>query len=147
MRECSIYVETSLKWPKKGNGIVGIVFVDQEELSDDKSLFGVVKDSTEHKAILYGIKNALSYCSRYDSIVIHVSCGYVASGFKWLASWKQKDYKTAKGEPVKFSDLWQDIAKAIENKKINIQLNEFNGYRRWLQSECENRGRKHGFIL
>lgn len=145
--KCNLYIESSLKWPKKGDGIVGIIFTDPDEKSDDKPLFGVVKDATEHQAILYGIKNALGYCRRYDEIEIHVSCSYIASGFKWLASWKQNGWQTAKKEPVKYSDLWQDIDKAIENKKINIQLNQFNGYRRWLLNECENRGRKHGFIL
>lgn len=145
--KCDLYIESSLKWPKQGDGIVGIIFTDAAEKSDDKSLFGVVKNATEHQAILYGIKNALSYCSRYDEINIHVSCPYIKSGFTWLPSWKAKGWQTSKKEPVKYLDIWQEIDKAIENKRIIIQLNEFNGYRNWLKYECESRGRKHGFIL
>jgi ribonuclease HI len=146
MKECHIYVETSLKWPSKGSGIVGLIFTDKAD-EYTKQLFGQVKDSTEYQAVLVGIKNALRYCSSFDVINIHLSCRNVASGFVWLPSWKQNDFKNSKGEPIKYIEEWQAIAAASEQKRIEIHLGQFNGYRNWLKSECDNRGRKHGFIL
>ena len=145
MKECHIYIETSLRWPKKGSGIVGLVFTDQAE-KNTRQLFGQVNDSNEYHSILVGIMNALNYCSSFDLIKIHLSCRNVASGFNWLPSWKQNDFKNSKGEPVKYAADWQAIAAASEKKRIEIDLG-FNGYRNWLKSECDSRGRKHGYIL
>ena len=146
MKECHVYLETSLRWPKKGNAIVGIIFTDT---ADDysKTIFGQVRDATEHEALLVGLKNALSYLSSFEKINIHTSCGYIAGGINWLPSWRASDWKNSKGEPLKFKDLWEEIAKNVEGKQLSVHLNEFNGYRNWLLNECLNRGRKHGFIL
>lgn len=146
MNECHIHIETSLRWPRKGSGIVGIIFTDSED-TFSKTLFGQVRDSTEHKAVLIGIQKALGYCHSYEVIHLHLSCGYAAGAFKWLSSWKANNWKNAKGEPIKHLEEWQAIEKEIEKKQLKIHLNEFNGYRRWLRMECDNRGRKHGFIL
>ena len=146
MRECHVYIETSLKWPKKGDGIVGIIFTDKTE-EYTKTLFGQVKDSTENGAILFGIKNALNYTKAFEVIHVHTSCGYIVGGFKNLPSWAASSWKGSKGEPVKYADVWQIIAEETKEKQIEIHLDEFNGYYKWLKNECDMRGRKHGFIL
>ncbi|MBQ1781859.1 MAG: hypothetical protein II003_03315 [Methanobrevibacter sp.] len=146
MRECHVYIESSITWPKKGSGIVGIIFTDSDD-TFSKTLFGRVNNSTEHQAVLYGIVNALKYCDNFDVINIHLSCSYVANAFKWIDSWKQASWKNAKGNIVKNSNIWAEIDKKLQNKELKIHLNEFNGYRKWLKNECDNRGRKHGFIL
>lgn len=146
MKECFIYIETSLKWPKHGNGIVGLIFTDQDD-EFSKQLFGVVQNASEYQAILIGIKTALQYVKSYDVINIHLSCANVAGNFRMLPSWREKGFVNSKGEPLKSAKEWQQIAAASTNKEIKIHLNEFNGYRKWLKSECDSRGRKHGFIL
>ena len=103
---------------------------------DANSAFGVSFD-------ILGLKGVDSF----DVINIHLSCRNVASGFVWLPSWKRNDFKNSKGEPIKYLEEWQAIAAASEQKRIEIHLGQFNGYRNWLKTECDNRGRKHGFIL
>lgn len=146
MSECHVYIETSIRWPRQGSGIVGIIFTNVDD-TDSKTLFGQVKDSTEYRAVLFGIKNALRYCRGYDVINLHLTCNYVGNAFRWIEVWEKTSFVTAKNRPVKNNDLWQEIAKEIKNKQLVIHLNEFNGYRKWLKVECDNRGRKHGFIL
>lgn len=146
MKECFIYIETSLKWPKQGNGIVGLIFTDQDD-EFSKQLFGVVQNSTEYQAILIGIKTALQYVKSYDVIHLHLSCASVAGNFRLLPSWSENGFVNSKGEPLKSAEEWQQIAAASKSKELIIHLNEFNGYRKWLKCECDNRGRKHGFIL
>jgi len=144
--ECNIYIETSLVWPKEGDGIVGIVFTDFED-ENTKQLFGVVKDTTAHEAVLIGIKTALKYTGRYKVIHLHLSSAYAASSLKYIPSWKESGWITSRGKPVKYADIWQEIDKYLQEKELKIHWNEVNGYRRWLKNECDNRGRKHGFIL
>lgn len=143
---CHIYIETSLRWPKQGDGIVGIVFADDKG-QNGRPLFGVVKDSSEHAAVLYGIKNALEYAQSFDEIHLHLSCEHIGYNFKYLASWKDRGWKNSKGQELKHAELWRDIDEKLMGKRFEIHLNDFNGYRKWLANECDMRGRKHGFIL
>lgn len=146
MKECFVYIETSLKWPKHGDGIVGLIFTDQDD-EFSKTLFGKVQDASEYQAILIGLKNAFQYVGGFDVIHVHLSNSNVAGNFRMLPSWEANGFKNSKGEELKCSAEWQEIAKLTKSKKIQIHLQEFNGYRKWLKNECDTRGRKHGFIL
>lgn len=145
-KECFIYVETSLKWPKQGDGIVGLIFTDADD-EFSKTLFGKVQNASEYQAVLIGIKNALQYVKTFDVINLHLSNSSAANNFKYLASWEADGFLNSKGDPIKFQEEWQEIAKLSRGKEVKIHLNVFNGYRKWLKNECDTRGRKHGFIL
>lgn len=146
MKEVHVYLETSISWPKKGAGIVGIIFTDSDD-TNSKTIFGKVIDSSEHHSLLVGLNNALSYLGSYEVIHVHTSCGYIAGSIGWLSSWETSGWKNSKGDLVKFADTWQEIASKTRGKQLEVHLNEFNGYRNWLKNECDMRGRKHGFIL
>ena len=140
-----VFIETSLKWPKKGDGIVGIIFTDEED-KYSKTLFGQVTDSTEHAAVLIGISRALDYLGSFDEIHLHMSSN-VGYSFKYLERWKSNGFVGSKGTEVKNAAVWKEIAEKTEGKKVELHVNVFNGYRNWLRNECVMRGRKHGFIL
>ena len=142
---CHIYVETSLHWPKVGDGIVGIVFTDDHD-GYKKPLFGQVRNVSEHEAVLTGVNIALKYAEKFDEIHLHLT-SRVGYSFKYLERWQENGFKNAKGQEVKHAAVWKEIAEKIKGKKLELHLNEFNGYYKWLQNECSMRGRKHGFIL
>ncbi len=146
MNECHIYIETSLNWPKKGNAIVGIIFTDEGD-EHSKTLFGQVKDCNTNLAILSGLKNALKYCESFTTIHFHLSNSYVAGGFGRLAAWEASNWLTSRKQPVKYASEWQCISEELKGKTIEIHLDQFNGYYKWLKSECINRAVKHGFIF
>lgn len=140
-----VYLETSIKWPKQSDGIIGIVFTDQEDVNR-KSLFGVVQNASEHEAVLIGINRALTYLSEYDTIHIHVS-STVGYSFKYLEKWQASGFVGAKGCKVKHAKIWEEISEKSKGKTLKMHINERNGYRNWLTNECDMRGRKHGYIL
>lgn len=146
MKECFIYIETSLKWPKQGDGIVGLIFTEADD-EFSKTLFGKVQNASEYQAILIGLKNALQYAGSYEVVHLHLSNANVANNFRCLSTWEANGFINSKGEELKCSTEWQEIAKFTRGKQVKIHLNEFNGYRKWLKNECDTRGRKHGFIL
>ena len=146
MNEAHVYIETSIRWPRSGDGIVGIIFTNSDD-SDSKNIFGKVQNASEHSSLLYGLDKALSYLTKYQVIHVHTSSGYLAGCFSWLDKWEEASWKTSKGEAVKYADIWQSIASKTKGKQLKVHLNEFNGYRNWLIHECDMRGRKHGFIL
>lgn len=144
MKTGHIFVETSLRWPKQGDGIVGIIFADVQR-QNGRPLFGTVKDSTEHAAVLFGIKQALMYLEQFDVIHLHVSSN-VGYNFKYLDKWRESDFKGSKGTEIKNADIWREIAEKSTGKRLEMHVNESNEYRNWLTNECAMRGRKHGFI-
>lgn len=140
MKECEVIIETDLKPFEHRNGVVGLAFKKPD--GEAKTLFGSVKDCTQNKAILYGIKNALPYCKGYEVIHLFLTNGYAAGGFLHLASWKEHGWKSAKGGELKNADLWQEIEKETQGKEVIIHLKEFNGYFHWLRAECGRRAKK-----
>lgn len=140
-----VYLETSIKWPKQSDGIIGIVFTDQDDVNR-KSLFGVVQNASEHEAVLIGINRALDYLREIDTIHIHVS-STVGYSFKYLEKWQASGFVGAKGCKVKHAEIWEEISEKSKGKMLKMHINERNGYRNWLTNECDMRGRKHGFIL
>lgn len=139
MKECEVIIETDLKQFERRDGKVGLAF--KKPNGEAKTLFGSVKDASQNRAILYGIKNALPYCSSYDVIHLFLTNPYAAGGFLHLASWKEHGWKTTRGE-LKNADLWMEIEKEIQGKEMIIHLNEFNGYFKWLRAECQRRAKK-----
>lgn len=140
MSICEIVIETSIGPFERKDGKVGLVFLAPGK--EEKPLYGTVKNCTQNQAILYGIKNALPYCQNFNVIHLQTSNGYTKLGFDNLRKWQKNGFKTSKGEEIKNAQLWKDIAAELEGKEMIIHLNEKNGYRKWLLSECKRRAKK-----
>lgn len=139
-----VYIETSIHWNEVKDGVVGIAIstIDPENA---KSFFGVVHSCSESAAVLFGLKNALKYLDQADGICLNVSCYPVAEAFlnDWLETWKHNGFKTKKGAEIKNRDVWEDITKLLNSRKVSVKYKEFNGYRNWLIAECARRAHKY----
>lgn len=137
--KCNIYIETSIKWNQVDNGVVGIVVCDEKNRT--KSIFGVVKKCSQSAAVLFGLKKILSYLDDYDHVILHLSCSHVANAFcnHWLDSWKTNEFRSIRGKEIQNRDVWIDVSSSLEGKTVDVVLNQFNEYRRWLMSECQKR--------
>lgn len=142
--KADVYIETSISWSKVSDGVVGIaITIDNPE--NAKTLFGKVTQCSESAAVLYGFKNALDRITRCDEICLNISCGSVAAAFQngWIYKWQTDEFKDSKGKEIKNRDIWEDILKMLNGRKVNIKYKEFNGYRTWLKSECARRAQKY----
>jgi ribonuclease HI len=142
----NIYIETSIKWSHPGDGIVGIAVSSDQEA---KTFYGFIENSTEAKAVIVGITKALTYCSKFDEIEIHTSCDQVGNALMngWLYEWEKNGYINAAKKEIKHAKEWHELFNKLKGKNLKIHLNEFNGYRNYLNFECERRMAKHGRIL
>lgn len=142
----NIYLETSIKWSHPGDGIVAIALA-----TDDlaKTVYGFVKNCTEAQAIIIGLTRALDYCGKYQDIELHISCDYVGNALKngWLDKWESNYYLGANKKVIKHAEQWHELYQKIQGKNLKIHLNEFNGYRNYLNYECLRRMAKHERIL
>ena len=139
-----VYIETSINWSKTSDGVVGIaIAIDDPE--DAKSFFGKVNNCSESAAVLYGIKNALRFLDQCDVICLNISCSFVANAFLngWVQKWQINEFRDARGKDIKNRDIWEDITKMLNERKVEIIYKEFNGYRNWLKAECTRRAQKY----
>lgn len=144
---CKLYIETSIKWSRPGNGVVGIaIAVDNH---DAKTIYGFVKNCSEAKAVIIAITKALDYCSRYKDIELNISCDQVGHALinGWLDNWEANLYLGANKKVIKHAKEWHELFLKLRGKSLKIHLNEFNGYRNYLNSECLRRMAKHERIF
>lgn len=139
-----VYIETSIQWHEVKDGVVGIA-ISIEDPEDAKSFFGKVNNCSESAAVLYGFKNALKFLDACDEICLNVSCRFVAAAFEnnWIAKWQIDEFKDAKGREIKNRDIWEDVLRMLNGRKIEVKYKEFNGYRNWLIAECARRAHKY----
>ena len=62
---------------------------------------------------------ALESLKRSCNVMLYTDSEYLKRGItEWLAQWKQRGWKTANKKPVKNSDLWQRLEKAVARHEI-----------------------------
>lgn len=143
--EANIYIETSIPWNKSEDGIVGIA-VSIDEPEEARSYFGIVRGCSESAAVLFGLKNALRYLDGFEVIQLNISCASVAAAFDngWIQKWQDQDFYNSKGQPIKNREIWMEVVESLRGRAVEVKLNEFNGFRRWLKAECMRRVQKYG---
>ena len=144
---CKLYIETSIKWSRPGDGVVGIAIAVDDH--DAKTIYGFVKKCSEAKAVIIAITKSLDYCSRYTEIELNISCDFVGHALinGWLEKWEKELYLGADKKVIKHAKEWHELYLKLKGKSLKIHLNEFNGYRNYLNSECLRRMAKHERIL
>lgn len=144
---CKLYIETSIKWSHPGDGVVGIALAVDDH--DAKTIYGFVKKCSEAKAVIIAITRALDYCSRYTEIELNISCDFVGHALinGWLEKWEKELYLGADKKVIKHAKEWHELYLKLRGKSLKVHLNEFNGYRNYLNSECLRRMAKHERIL
>ncbi len=142
-----LYIETSIKWSRPGDGVVAIALAVDDH--DAKTIYGFVKKCSEAKAVIIAITKALDYCSRYKEIELNISCDQVGHALinGWLDKWEENLYLGANKKVIKHAKEWHELYLKLRGKSLKVHLNEFNGYRNYLNSECLRRMAKHERIL
>lgn len=84
----------------------------------------------ELRAVIEAIKRILTCKEKYSKIVqidLYTDSSYVLNGItKWYKVWKKNNWKNSKGDPVKNSDLWKELAEL--NKKIKVYYFQVKGH-------------------
>lgn len=83
---------------------------------------------TNNRAELTAVIKALSALKKPSSVELTTDSKYVMDGAtKWRHGWKRKGWKTASKQPVKNTDLWQQI-----DKLLGIHSVRFH----WVRGHC-----------
>lgn len=140
MKQVNIYVQTSFRRPRKGNGWVGYVLEMQTNAgAATLSNFKYLEDVTRHQAELLSVSKALERMTKPCEIVIYTDSLYVTSGLNcWVEQWQQNNWQSARGVPVLYREEWEQLLELTKPHIVTVK-NEEHGYSGWLKSEMARR--------
>ena len=87
-----------------------------------RTLCGGEAHTTNNRMELMAAITALETLNKNSNITLITDSIYVRDGItKWLAGWRQKNWKTASKKPVKNVDLWQRLDGAQATHTVDWQ--------------------------
>lgn len=76
--------------------------------------------TTNNRMELLATCVALETLKRPCQVDLYTDSEYVRQGItRWLAGWKQKNWRTSNRKPVKNADLWRRLDQAVQRHQIN----------------------------
>ena len=123
--DVSIYVKAWYKGGPWGATIVTLNGV--EDMQGDEA------DTTGNQTIMIACTKIIGTFTTPRRIAVYSSNEYLINGMsKWLRGWIKNDWKTAKGEPVKNQEQWEQLSSAAQAHTIIwLHLDDFeNPYAR-----------------
>lgn len=143
MKEIHIYLYSTVKSCRGGNG--AYTYILETDTSKGKATISkpeIVENVTAHKSILLALAAALKRIRQESYLVIYTDSNYVAVNAKRsLAKWKKNGWKTARGEPVKNQEEWQEIGWLIKPHSFEFVVNSGHRYYQRMKEESEKAAR------
>ena len=88
--------------------------------TEERSLFGGEKDTTNNRMELTAVIEGLAALTQPCQVMLTSDSTYVLKGIQeWMPNWKKRGWKTASKKPVKNVDLWQKLDRVIGEHKID----------------------------
>jgi ribonuclease HI len=142
MYQINLYLETSIKGVKKGIGWYGYLleYVDRKGNLHTIYDFKYETDVTPNMLQLMVFCAALNRITQDSEITVFTESAYLSGGYiKYLQEWKSNGWKTAKGEPLKNKNLWQQVDKLTDRHVVRFDKTYHHGYKNWMVSEITRR--------
>ena len=140
LKRVDVYIGTSIRGPGKGIGRCAYVMRSTKkngEPYESTPEIAQYEDTTEHRLVIYAIRDALNRLNYACEIVIHTESSYPAAVFNqhWLEGWQKNGWKNKRNQDVADSDLWSEIQEEIERSGHLLQAetgkHEFSDWMRW----------------
>jgi ribonuclease HI len=85
-----------------------------------KEISGYIEHTTNNQMELMAVIESLKIVKKTIKIIIHTDSTYVQKGItEWIFNWKKNGWKTAKKQPVKNYELWQELDVLAAKHKID----------------------------
>ena len=94
----------------RGNPGIGGWGVVLQTVLGESELSGVEKNTTNNRMELVAAIQGLAILTARSKINLYTDSQYVRNGItEWILNWKNREWKTASGKPVKNKDLWIEL--------------------------------------
>lgn len=145
MKTVDIYIDTSIKGPRRTDGWwTYIIAFETEQGTADAGDTGKDENTTENRATLIALEKALKRLNKPCRLNIHLECEYVAKALTngWLEQWKSNGWKTTKNKPVSDSEKWRSIQDFLNVHDFEVVLKEPHTYREWMKTKLKEKENK-----
>jgi ribonuclease HI len=86
----------------------------------EKTIYGSEAHTTNNRMELTAAIRALEILTRVCEIDLYTDSQYVRLGITtWITQWKKNNWRTAAKQPVKNSDLWQQLDDFSQRHTVN----------------------------
>lgn len=138
--EIRIYIETDHHGPSVQDISYGYVMETMYRGSIvTREGFGKLKQTSENRAALMAICEAVSRITKPSCIRVITGCRYICGSVTngWTDQWRKNGWKNAKGELVKNADLWERLYKYLSCHLFSVKEQKTNTYSRWMLGRIE----------
>lgn len=134
----NIYTHTDIRGLKKKDG--NAWYIIETETSKGPANVGDkihLEQCTEKQAELTALLAAVRRIRGECEIHIYTDSSFVAAGWTvgWIEGWKEKDWKTRKGEPVAHCEIWQELEQLTSAHELIFHVKEHHSYSEWFNFE------------
>lgn len=123
--EVNIYLETSVDGPQRAKLAAGewiaAYITPRKKLETRQGL--IVRENTTGNALtLELLHKALSELGKTCQIQVNTCNQYLISAMqnRWLPRWRENGWITARGEPVKNMELWQQVSEKMDSHFVEF---------------------------
>lgn len=133
----NIYIQTDAKSPKRqsAHAIFTISTMTSKGPADATWIEDL--EGTANEVELLALIKAMEHLTADCDIELYTEAQFIASGIDWLAGWKKKDWKTAKGKDIAHKDEWMRLDELLSGREIMVHCKEDHSFRKWQQFELE----------
>lgn len=133
----NIYIQTDAKSPKRqsAHAIFTISTMTSKGPADATRIEDI--EGTANEVELLALIKAMEHLTKDCSIELYTESRFVASGIGWIPGWKQKGWKTAKGQDIAHKQEWQQLDELLSGCEILVHCKEDHSFRKWQRFELE----------
>ena len=142
MYQINMYLETSIRGVRATTGWYGYILEYIDKLGNPHIIEDYDReiDITPNQLGMMAFLEALDRVNKDSEITVYSDSAYLRSGYtRYLQSWKENGWKTAKGEEVKNKVLWQQVSKKTVRHVIRFEPQYHHQYKNQMVMEIEKR--------
>ncbi len=138
----NVYIYTTVKGPRKRAGAYTYILeIETAKGPATLSKTEYMKEATEHQAELQAMIAALKRLKKPCALSIYTDSEYLAGALErgWIAEWKEKEWKNAKGQPIAHMTEWQETAILLNEHRFQCLVGSRHSYYTWMQQEARKK--------
>ena len=133
----NIYIQTDAKSPKRQSAHAIFTISTMTSKGPADATWTEDLEGTANEVELLALIKAMEHLTADCDIELYTESQFVASGIDWLAGWKEKGWKTAKGQDIAHKQEWQQLDELLSGREILVRCKEDHSFRKWQQFQLK----------
>lgn len=133
----NIYIQTDAKSPKRQSAHAIFTISTMTSKGPADATWTEDLEGTANEVELLALIKAMEHLTADCDIELYTESQFIASGIDWLAGWRERDWKTAKGKDIAHKDEWMRLDELLSGREILIHCKEDHSFKKWQQFQLK----------